>query len=550
MSKLKSARFLSKLILIELIIMIVLITVIILVLFKQFDTGNEIQLLSSIVIYLHTIFGLLLILLIVSGYQYIKVSQAEARESGERFQATFEQAAVGIAYVTPDGRFLRINQKFCDIVGYLHDEMLKITIKDITHPEDLNSDLINLQKILEEEIDTYSIEKRYIHKNGDTTWIYLTVSLVRDEEKQAAWFIYVVKDINELKHIENELALSESKYRNLVDNSIVGVFTSTIDGQFLFVNQAMVDMFEFEDVDQMISEGSIARWADPNKRREFIERIKEHGEVINFEAESITKDGRHKHVIFSVKLQYELIQGMVMDITEKKVVEQKVTEYQEKLKDLANELINSEEKQRRQIAVDLHDHVGQILASSRLQISTVSKSINDKHIQDKLKNISNGLNESIDITRKVIFELSPPQLNEIGLAAALSDWMQKELKVKHGIECEIKADSEKYPLSSELRYLLFRSVRELLNNVIKHSDAKNVDVIINYQNSILSISVNDNGKGFSYIPDLLRMRDTGFGLLSITERIESIEGELLVDTSPGKGTTATLRLPIRNKVKV
>src|SRR5208337_4985064 len=88
------------------------------------------------------------------------------QESEELFQATFRQAAVGIAHVAPDGKWLRINRKMCDIVGYTEEELRKLTFKDITHPDDVAISIENIQSALAGKVNSYSLEKRYIHKNG------------------------------------------------------------------------------------------------------------------------------------------------------------------------------------------------------------------------------------------------------------------------------------------------------------------------------------------------------------------------------------------------
>ncbi len=105
---------------------------------------------------------------------------AEVIKREQRFRATFEQAAVGIAHVSPKGRFLRINKKFCNIVGYSEDEMLALTFQDITHPDDLDADLEYIRQVLDREIETYSMDKRYYRKDGSIVWVTLTVSLVFD----------------------------------------------------------------------------------------------------------------------------------------------------------------------------------------------------------------------------------------------------------------------------------------------------------------------------------------------------------------------------------
>jgi PAS domain S-box-containing protein len=134
-----------------------------------------------------------------------KLSEAAAGESEERFRATFEQAAVGIGHTTTDGRWLRINQRLCDIVGYSREELLYHSFLDITHPDDVSIDLALTRRLLANEIKTISREKRYVHKNGSTVWVDLTVSLVWDPSGDPKYFIAVVQDITERKRLEEEL---------------------------------------------------------------------------------------------------------------------------------------------------------------------------------------------------------------------------------------------------------------------------------------------------------------------------------------------------------
>ncbi|KAB8329901.1 PAS domain S-box protein [Scytonema tolypothrichoides VB-61278] len=128
--------------------------------------------------------------------------EVEKSESEERFRATFHSAAVGIVHVRMNGRWLLVNQKLCDIVGYTHEELLELTFQDITHPDDLDVDLEYIRQMLAGEIETYSMEKRYICKDNSHVWIYLTVSLVRNPNGEPKYFIGIINDITEKKKLE------------------------------------------------------------------------------------------------------------------------------------------------------------------------------------------------------------------------------------------------------------------------------------------------------------------------------------------------------------
>lgn len=138
----------------------------------------------------------------ISGQKEMEI---QIRESQERFRNTFEQAAVGITHVAPDGRLLRANQKFYDIVGYTPAELAVTSFEKITYPPDLDKEMVYITRMLAREIDTYTVEKRYIKKNGQLVWVNLTVSIVWDENDRVKYGIGVVQNIDYRKQIELEL---------------------------------------------------------------------------------------------------------------------------------------------------------------------------------------------------------------------------------------------------------------------------------------------------------------------------------------------------------
>jgi PAS domain S-box-containing protein len=130
-------------------------------------------------------------------------------ESEERFRVTFDQAAVGIAHLATDGRWLRVNQKLCDIVGYTREELLQRAFQDVTYPDDLAADSENVRRMLAGEIQTYSMQKRYIQKTGSLIWVHISVSLARGPQNEPRYFISIVEDITETKRLEEQLRQSQ-----------------------------------------------------------------------------------------------------------------------------------------------------------------------------------------------------------------------------------------------------------------------------------------------------------------------------------------------------
>ncbi|MDQ3430372.1 MAG: PAS domain S-box protein [Actinomycetota bacterium] len=172
-------------------------------------------------------------------------------ESEERFRATFDQAAVGMAHVGVDGGWLRVNQKLCDIVDYPREELLGLGFQDITHPEDLEKDLGYLRRLLAGEIGTYSTEKRYFRKDGSIVWIDLTVSLVRKDSGEPEYFISVIEDVSKRKLAEEALRMSETRFRTVIEQSPLSTQILSPEGRTLRVNRAWEELWgaTLEDIE-------------------------------------------------------------------------------------------------------------------------------------------------------------------------------------------------------------------------------------------------------------------------------------------------------------
>ena len=205
-------------------------------------------------------------------------AEDELIASEERFRATFDQAAVGVAHLGLDGRWLRVNNRLFEITGYPREELLQKTFQDITHSDDLGADLEQARQLLAGEIETYSMEKRYIKKDGSTVWINLTGSLVREPSGEPAYFIAVIEDISERKKAEEALSQSESRYRAVVEQSADGIYlVDASAGRILETNPALRDMLGYgaEELRGMELHGIVAH--DPEDVYANVERTLREG---------------------------------------------------------------------------------------------------------------------------------------------------------------------------------------------------------------------------------------------------------------------------------
>jgi signal transduction histidine kinase len=235
---------------------------------------------------------------------------------------------------------------------------------------------------------------------------------------------------------------------------------------------------------------------------------------------------------------------MVTDVTDSQHAKEQILNYQQRLKNLASELTITEEKIRKQIADDLHDNVGQILFSARMQLEGMSSQEKNQDRKTRMKDLSIELLKAIQATRSAIFDLSPPQLNEIGLFAAIHDWLKEHIEPKYKINTTVKGEEDGYNLAENTRYLLFRSIRELVMNSIKHAEADHLVVEFEAKGKSIHINVKDDGIGFVYDPEQIKRKSDSYGLFSIQERMSDLGGSMTIDSKVGIGTIIKLTVPI------
>ncbi|MEF8713472.1 MAG: PAS domain S-box protein [Accumulibacter sp.] len=236
-----------------------------------------------------------------------------------RFEATFEQVAVGIALVAPNGRFLRVNLRLSTIVGYSPEELMARTFHDITHPDDLDANLAYVRRALTGEIDTFAMEKRYIRKDGSIVWVKLTVALSRKPGGAPDYFIVVIEDISGRKR-------AEQRFRQLFEQAPVALATSDREGNLLLINEAFIDLFGYH-VEEI---PTVAHWrtrvlpdagqrAAAERDRSSLWPAEQPAELV--EQSVLCRDGSRKTVLLSrLRLGDEMMLAAI-DISQRKAAE-------------------------------------------------------------------------------------------------------------------------------------------------------------------------------------------------------------------------------------
>ncbi|CAM3437164.1 PAS domain S-box protein [Deinococcus deserti] len=281
-------------------------------------------------------------------------AEQELRDREERYRVLVEYAAVGVARVLPDGRWLDINPAGEALLGYTREELLGRTLLDVTHPDDRGPEGTRpFRRLVAGEVDAFSQEKRYVRKDGQLVWTKVTVSAVRDEAGATQYVVAILNDISEQKKAEDLLRASEERFRQLVGSSPTGIAVGSIDGTLRFPNAAYLEMlgFTLEDFDAgLVNWAALTppeyRSADENAFRQAFES----GVSRPYEKEMLDRYGRRVPVGL-VLTRYEqhdetFVVGYVQDLTLHKAAQRTLREHGEELERRVAERTHALEEQR------------------------------------------------------------------------------------------------------------------------------------------------------------------------------------------------------------
>jgi PAS domain S-box-containing protein len=493
-----------------------------------------------------------------------KRAEDELRLSEARFASAFENAPIGVALVSLDGHWIKVNRALCDLLGYTRDELQAMTFMDVTHPDDLQANLEYARQILAGEIRFYQMEKRYFHKSGRLVWVGLSVSLVRDSQGQPLYRISQIQDITERKRADEELKQAEERFAKAFRSNPEGFSISTLsDGRYLEVNESFLRTVGFERsevIGKTITELGI--WEDVEERSAVIAKLRASGAIKDEDVKFRTK----AHKIRQVRLSAELIQlqgelcllGLSRDVTEQNLLEEQLRQAQkmEAVGRLASgiahefnnllgvitgysELINSSLapesstykrvaaiKQAGQRAASL---TTQLLAFSRKQ--TVSRAVNlNTVVAETGKLLRPLLGE--DIEQTVILD---PKLGQV--KADVGQIVQVIMNLAVNSRDAMRSGG--------------KLTIETANKVV--GEGATTEGIPVRPGSYVTLSVRDNGTGMNeetsahifepFYTTKPAGKGTGLGLATVYGIVEQSSGCIVVDTAPGEGTTFTIYLP-------
>jgi PAS domain S-box-containing protein len=461
--------------------------------------------------------------------------ESALRESEQRFRSAFESAAIGMALVAPDGRWLRVNQALCRIVGYSAEELLKIDFQTITHPDDLDTDLAFARQMLDGTRSYYEMEKRYFHKTGRTIWILLSVSLVRDDEGRPRYFISQIQDISARKATEERLRESELRYRITSDLVPGFLFEGAVVGG---VPQPTWVSDGFERVYGCSLEGfqrlGPRHFYDAETRAQLRAgaALVARGEDLRMDVRLRSADGTPKWLRVSARAWPAngggaRVLGVAEDITEQNRLEQALRE------------ATQQEQQR--LGREIHDGLGQELSGLAYLSGSLAKAAagaDPGHAND-LATLERIANRCIETCRNIARGVSPLTESRGSLVQALRHLTEGAAP---GGPTRLDFEAiENAPLTLPWahRDQLYRIAQEAVTNALRHSAGDRIRVTIAVDATLVRIEIADNGRGF----DPRRSASEGLGLDSMRQRAAAIGARLRLRSAATGGAAVVCECP-------
>ena len=505
--------------------------------------------------------------------------------SEERFRSVVETAIDAIITIDSNGKVIFWNQKAEAMFGYKAAEVIGQPVAVIMPERYRKSHQIGLNQAIsskKSKIAGNILELVGLRK--DTSEFPLELSLSNWETKEGIFFTAIIRDISERKQAEKELqaardeleqrvdartaelgetniqlrsriseceqaqlALRESelKYATLVEDALIGVYILQ-DEKIEFANEKFADIYGY-DKDELLGMDSLdlVHPEDRPRVKKFREkRLRGEKVPAEYESKGLKKNGDIIWVMRSFsQITYKgrpAISGIVADISKRRRAEEALRKSDKELRVLSNQLLSAEEKERKRIARELHDGIGQALSAIKFSVENAlleQRAADNPIDQGSLEAVIPLTQKTIEEVRRIVKDLRPSILDDLGILATIRWFCREFQNVYTGIRIETTIGVEENHVSPYLKTTIYRIMQEALNNVAKHSQANFVHLQLKKNKRHLNLSIQDNGRGFNLDKAMaLKTSRRGFGLASMRERAELSGASFEVNSVEDTGT--------------
>lgn len=386
------------------------------------------------------------------------------------------------------------------------------------------------------------------NQQTDPVWLSVSYTPVINNSGDINHVCIGIRNITARKKAEEELMESERKFRAIFNSTFQFMGLMTVDGILIEANQTATDFFRIPKDEVMGMNFVDSRWFSESTREKSKKALAKaaQGETVNYELELELLDGRNVVIDFSIRPIFDANGKVILlipegrDITEKLKMQHEIELAREsKQKDILQAGIEGQEKQRREVARELHDNINQVLATVKvyLQLAEENENMREALIQKSHENISHAIEE----VRKLSRSLAPPSLEDTTLTEALAQMVNDMVL---SMRFTIKFDHENFDetlLTASQKIAIYRIVQEQFTNILKYSRSQNVWLSVSSDNKNVTIDIKDDGVGFD-----TKERLKGTGIKNIINRVEAQNGLFELHSSPGSGCSITAVFPLQN----
>lgn len=443
-----------------------------------------------------------------------------------------------------DGDAVRVGPQYREMLGMAGDTDAVTSTEWLTliHPDDRERVEAVLNACRMGEQNTIDLTFKALHRDKQVRWMQLKGRRFEAVAGQPVRLAGFIMNITELRQ-------AHERFERLAENAPDMIFRWTYRNGFEYVSPSSVDVIGYTPAehyddpglsyrsihldDLPIYESVFSDLADPDGARRYC--------VIRWHH----KDGHLVHVemrmtpLFDVHGNLIAIEGIARDISQHVIA-------RERLRELTARLTEAHESERRRIAAELHDEVGQMLTVAKMHLHLFEQSLSDvdESLLSRFGTVKDMMKDALELVRSISHGLRPPLLDEMGWEPAIS-WLCESIDHRAGMTVVYTQKGANTRLEPAIELVAYRVVQEALTNATRHADATRVDVTVEQREDTLCIEVRDNGKGF----DMEQLQQsqaprTGLGLLSMIERVETVHGEVDIETAPGQGVRVVVELPI------
>lgn len=499
-----------------------------------------------------------------------KHAEARIAESEARFRATFEQAAVGIGHVGPDGHWLKVNQRLCDMLGYTREELLSKSFQEITHPDDLEADAHLVEQMLRKEVENSAIEKRYFHKDGSTIYTNLTASLVWKEDDTPDYFIMVIEDVSARKEVENSLFDSERSLRRAQATAHIGSWRYDMDAKMTWSDETY-RVFDVSLSDFVPTMESFLKLVHPDDRpsvQGWIENVMHKGKGGELVFRAIRPDGVIEYISGQLELinneagEPDYLTGTFQDISDRLLLEEQFHQAQ-KMEALGT-LVGG-------IAHDFNNILAGMIGNVYLvkaRVKELPDAVEKLEVVEKLSfRAAELIRQLLTFARKdrVVMKTLPlvPFVKETMkfLRSTMPENIAMNLEVKDDPGMVVGDITQLHQVMMNI----INNARDAVEDVkhpeihitldVTHPDSDSKPLFKDAeQRSYAHLTIKDNGSGIAkhvlehvFEPFFTTKevgKGTGLGLAMVFGAIQSHHGFIEANSKAGKGTTIHIYLPV------